>query len=177
MKIAVFCSSQMGNDPTYSEIAFSLGKEIASRGHSLIYGWVNRGLMERVASGALTGWWQVVWYYSKFLENCPDASSDGIEIVLVDTAEERRKKMFEWSDACIVFPGGFWTLWEIAEILIMKQMGKYSKPIGIFNLNFFYDDFEKLLKKMIIESFIEPNLLDDIIIRESMADLLEWLGA
>lgn len=176
MKIAVFCGSQIGVNPTYSEIAFSLWKELAQRGHSLIYWWVNRGLMERVADGVVTWWGQITGYYSRFLENCPNASRDGVEVVFVDTLEERQRKMFEWSDACIILPGGFWTLWEMAEILILKQMGKYSKPIGICNLNYFYNDFQKLLRNMVSEWFVESKLLETIFVRESIADLFEGLG-
>jgi uncharacterized protein (TIGR00730 family) len=176
MKIVVFCGSKAGQDQIYGIEAYELGRDIVRRGHELVYWWGSRGLMGRVAEWALSLGGKVYGYFPRFLENREKAFPKEVEMVFLDTMDQRKVQMFQGSDAAIIIPGGFWTMDEFFEVLTLRQLGQYDKPIGILNVSWFYTPLMNFLHKMVEEGFVEVEHLDLFYMRESRGDLLESMG-
>ncbi len=170
--ILVICWSQTWDIVSLQKEAFLVGQRIAQTKNILMYGWVQRGLMKEVANGCREYGGKVQWYYSEFLENCEDASKDWIETVFLKTNEERKEQMFWKSDMCIVFPWWFWTLSELAELLLLKQGDFYDKPIYIYNKEGFYENLSLFLEGLRQHQFIQQKDTQGVIIVNELQDLL-----
>ena len=139
-KICVFCGARLGDSENYEKVAIELGREIVRRGHSLIYGGGSVGLMGAVAHGVTSTGGQVSAVFPRFLEATEQCIQvDGVDVCLVDSMDVRKVKMYSDADAIIVLPGGFGTMDEFFEVLTLKQVGQFDKPIGLLNVNHFYD--------------------------------------
>ncbi|MCA1294347.1 TIGR00730 family Rossman fold protein [Paenibacillus sp. alder61] len=156
-KIAVFCGSSFGAKDVYKEGAIALGKELAARGLSLVYGGSSVGLMGAVADAVLEEGGQVIGVLPVFLQDREIAHRNLSELIIVDTMHERKAKMAEIADGFIVLPGGAGTMDEFFEIFTWGQLGLHRKPCGLLNLGGYYDLLIELFNHMTDEQFIQEK--------------------
>jgi len=146
--ISVFCGSSDGADPQFREMAALLGQTLASQNIQLIYGGAQVGLMGTVADAVMEKGGAVVGVIPKFLSSKEIAHHNLTELIIVDTMHERKSKMNELCDGVIALPGGYGTLEELFEMLTWGQLGIHTKPIGVLNVNGYYDHLIQLISHM-----------------------------
>lgn len=176
-KIVVFCGSSEGSDPEILEAAIALGKKLASRKITLVYGAAKIGVMGKVAQGALDGNGAVIGVIPDFLKLKEVFHPELTELIVTETMHERKLKMFELSDGIITLPGGYGTLEELFEMITWAQLGLHQKPIGLLNVNGFYDDLLKMLKKMVAQGFLKKENLDMLLVHDTVDGLLYKMEA
>ncbi|MFA7686858.1 MAG: TIGR00730 family Rossman fold protein [Moheibacter sp.] len=174
--ICVFCASSLGNDPVYAETAFELGKYLAENQIDLIYGGAQVGLMGKVAEGSLSHNGKVTGIIPGFLKTKEIAHVSLTELITVKTMHERKALMHDKSDAFIALPGGFGTLEELFEILTWAQLSLHKKPIGILNINGYYDPLIQLVEKMIYEELLRNEYKGMLLISDSIEDLISQMN-
>src|SRR5262245_58208412 len=129
--VCVFCGSRPGARAEYAEAAVSLGRGIAQRGLTLVYGGAKVGLMGLLANGALEAGGRVVGVIPKGLVS-KEIAHDGLtELFLSESMHDRKERMIGLSDAFITIPGGFGTYDEFFEVLTLAQIGFHEKPNAI----------------------------------------------
>lgn len=171
--ITVFCGSSSGSEEIYKLHAIALGKTLAQRNIQIVYGGAKVGLMGAVADGALAAGGKVVGVLPHFLRSKEIAHEGLTELVMVESMHERKTKMHELSDGIIALPGGFGTLEELFEMLTWAQLGLHKKPIGLLNINGFYDHLSKLLHTMVQNGFLKEINHNMLLIGSNTNDLLE----
>ncbi|MFB7515205.1 TIGR00730 family Rossman fold protein [Streptomyces sp. NPDC056144] len=155
MNICVFLSS-VDLDERFSGPAEALGRLLGERGHTLVWGGCDAGLMRVVADGAAAAGGRMVGVSVEFLAHKTRWSAD--EIVMAGDLAERKTVMLERSDAVVVMAGGLGTLDEVAEVLELKKHGRHDKPVVFVNSDGFYDGFEAQLRRMDAEGFLPVPL-------------------
>ncbi|WP_066440561.1 TIGR00730 family Rossman fold protein [Chryseobacterium sp. CCH4-E10] len=171
--ITVFCGSSFGSEDIYKEQAALLGKTLAKNNIQLVYGGANVGLMGAVADGALDEGGRVVGVLPYFLQSKEIAHKKLTELILVETMHERKTKMNELCDGVIVLPGGYGTLEEFFEMITWAQLGLHQKPIGILNIDGFYNDLINLVQNMVDKGFLKQINRDMLLISDTIDELLE----
>ncbi|MEF8816809.1 MAG: TIGR00730 family Rossman fold protein [Salinibacter sp.] len=161
--ICVYCSSSNAIADTYPPVAEALGKEMARRGHELIYGGGAVGLMGVLAEAAHEAGGTVTGVIPSKLQDREGIAYDADELIVTDTMRERKRIMYQNADAFAVLPGGYGTLEEFMEVLTLKQLGYHDRPIAILNVDGFYDT---------LLSFFE-ELRDGRFARAAISDLVE----
>jgi len=126
MKIAVYCGASVGNEPSFATAAQELGQWIASRKNTLVYGGGKAGLMGVLADAVLENGGQVIGVIPTFLKDRELAHPGLTELYVVETMSERKRKMFELSQAFVALPGGPGTLEEITEMISWSRIAKKS---------------------------------------------------
>lgn len=171
--VSVFCGSSSGNDPSYTEEAYRLGKALAKKKISLVYGGAKIGLMGSVASGCLENGGRVIGVIPSFLKTKEVVHEQLSELITVKTMHERKSKMNELSDGIICLPGGFGTMEEFFEILTWGQLGLHEKPMAMLNTNKFYDPLLQLFDQMVKSEFLKKLNFDMVLVSELTDDLLD----
>lgn len=171
--ITVFCGSSFGSDEIYKEQATLLGQTLAKQNIQLIYGGADVGLMGAVADGALHENGKVIGVLPHFLQSKEIAHKNLTELVIVETMHERKTKMNDLCDGVIVLPGGYGTLEEFFEMITWAQLGLHQKPIGILNIDGFYDDLIQLVQNMVDKGFLKQVNRDMLLVSENIDELLE----
>ena len=175
--IAIFCGSSEGYSECYRETAYALGNIIAERGMRVVYGGARIGLMGAVADGALDNDGEVIGVIPHFLRT-KEVTHEGLtDLLLTDTMHERKVKMHELSDAVITLPGGWGTMEEMFEMLTWGQLGLHQKPMGMLNVNGFYDSLRGLADMMVAEGFLKQEIRDMLLFSESIDELLEMMDS
>lgn len=151
--ICVFCGSSEGNDTAIIEQASQLGKTLAEREITLVYGASKLGIMGKVAHAALDHGGKVVGIIPKFLKLKEVVHLGLDEMITTENMHDRKLLMQEKSDAFIALPGGFGTLEELFEIITWSQLGLHHKPIGLLNTSGFYDHLIAMLEEMVRRGF------------------------
>ena len=170
--IVVFCGSGEGYNECYREAAYELGAMLAGRGIRVIYGGAKVGLMGALASGALENGGKVTGVIPTFLKTKEVAHDTLTELIVVDTMHERKLKMHELSDGIITMPGGWGTMEEMFEMLTWGQLGLHEKPVGLLNVNGYYDALKALSDNMVTEGFLDEFVNSSLLISESPEELL-----
>ncbi|MCF6353226.1 MAG: TIGR00730 family Rossman fold protein [Cyclobacteriaceae bacterium] len=155
--ISVFCGSSSGVNPLYAQKAKELGFFIGSNNYHLVYGGGNIGLMGIIANAALKAGGKVTGVLPHFLNKKEVGHVALSKLLLVDSMHERKQKIEQLSDAFIAMPGGFGTLEEVSEMLTWAQLGLHQKPIGLYNINNFYDSLLTQMDVMVKEGFLKPQ--------------------
>ncbi|ATL42483.1 TIGR00730 family Rossman fold protein [Elizabethkingia sp. HX WHF] len=171
-RITVFCGSSFGTESVYEEQAYELGKILAQNTIGLVYGGANVGLMGAVADGVIENGGEAIGVLPHFLKGKEIAHENLTELILVDTMHERKAKMNELSDGVITLPGGFGTLEELFEMLTWAQLGLHQKPIGILNINGFYDELLAFVQTMVNKGFLKSVNQDMLLVDDSIAGLI-----
>lgn len=171
-RITVFCGSSFGNKKEYENQAFKLGQTMSENNIDLVYGGAKVGLMGAVADGVLNKNGKVIGVLPDFLMKKEIAHDDLTELIIVKSMHERKTKMNELSDGVIALPGGFGTLEEFFEMLTWAQLGLHKKPIGILNIDGFYDLLLEFILKMVNEGFLKEINQQMIIVSTDSQDLL-----
>jgi uncharacterized protein (TIGR00730 family) len=173
--VTVFCGSSSGSDPIYRSQAAMLGRILAQQNIRIIYGGAKVGLMGAVADAALSEGGKVVGVIPKFLRSKEIAHERLTELIMVESMHERKTKMHELSDGIIALPGGFGTLEELFEILTWAQLGLHKNPIGLLDINGFYDHLKQLLRTMVDNGFLKAINYDMLLISDDINDLLNQM--
>ena len=161
-RICVFCGSNAGHDARYRAEAETLGRLLASRGIELVYGGGNVGLMGALADACLAADGTVIGVIPEALLGKEVAGRHVdhralTRIEVVDSMHTRKARMAELSDGFIALPGGFGTFEEFCEILTWGQLGFHSKPMGLLNVNGFYDPLLAMFDKAVNEGFLRAQ--------------------
>jgi uncharacterized protein (TIGR00730 family) len=156
--ICVYCGSGPGRSPDYVTAATILGTDMAKRGIGLVYGGGSLGLMGTVAKSVLDHGGTVTGIIPQFLSDKERMLREVQELIVVDDMHQRKRLMFERSDAFVALPGGIGTLEELVEQLTWAQLGRHKKPIVLANIGGFWDPFLHLLGHMRDEAFIRAGL-------------------
>jgi uncharacterized protein (TIGR00730 family) len=170
--IALFCGSSSGFDSIYKSTAQTVGATIAQRGIRLVYGGSKMGLMGAAADGALGAGGDVIGVLPGFLQTKEIAHPDLTELVIVDTMHERKLAMHRLSDAIIALPGGWGTMEELTEMLTWAQLGLHQKPIGLLNVDGFYDSLVQFVISMQGQGFLRPEHAAMLLVKDDINDLL-----
>ncbi len=171
LKICVFCGSSLGAHPSYAEVAARLGRTLAERGMVLVYGGGDVGLMGVVAEAAMRAGGTVVGIIPERLYKLVD-QQELTELLVVKDMHERKALMQEKADAFISMPGGIGTMEELFEVWSWRYIGYHRKPVAILNIEHFYDSLLELLRHMVAEGFLHREILEDLIVGESIDEVL-----
>jgi len=161
-RICVFCGANAGNNPRYRAEAEQLGRLLAARGIELVYGAGNIGLMGAVADACLEAGGTVIGVIpealmGKEVAGRPVDHRALTRIEVVDSMHTRKARMAELADGFIALPGGFGTFEEFCEVLTWGQLGFHTKPMGLLNVNGFYDPLLALFDHAVSEGFLRPQ--------------------
>jgi len=161
-RICVFCGANAGNNPRYRAEAEKLGRLLAARGIELVYGAGNIGLMGAVADACLEAGGTVIGVIpealmGKEVAGRPVDHRALTRIEVVDSMHTRKARMAELADGFIALPGGFGTFEEFCEVLTWGQLGFHTKPMGLLNVNGFYDPLLALFDYAVSEGFLRPQ--------------------
>jgi len=175
--IVVFCGASMSNDPIINKLAYDFGKLLAKQKLQLIYGGAKIGVMGEVASGTLENGGNAIGVIPDFLTSKEVVHTGLSELIITETMHDRKLKMHELSDGIVTLPGGFGTLEELFEMLTWAQLGLHKKPIGILNINGFYDDLLHFIETMIDKGLLKPDQKQLLLIAGTAEELLEKMHA
>ncbi|WP_025115693.1 TIGR00730 family Rossman fold protein [Lysinibacillus fusiformis] len=170
--IAVFCGSSIGASDAYREGAIQLGKELAKRQITLIYGGASVGIMATVADTVLQEGGKVIGVIPTLLEEREIAHQQLTELIVVKTMHERKSKMMELADGFIALPGGPGTLEEFFEVFTWNQIGLIQKPCAIFNIEQYFDLLISFFDHMQQEQFLKEQYREALIVDAEAAALL-----
>ena len=175
--VCVFCGSGPGTNPRFLESARALGKAFAENGVRLVYGGGSLGMMGAIATSVLDHGGLVTGIIPDFLTVRENALTRVQEMIVTPDMHERKRLMFERSDAFIALPGGIGTLEELVEQLTWQQLGRHSKPVLLANIDGFWEPLLTLLAHMRLTQFIRSGLDIDILKAERVEDILPRLRA
>ncbi|MGO2240566.1 MAG: TIGR00730 family Rossman fold protein [Halomonas sp.] len=173
--IAVFCGSNTGGSVAYTDGAVSLGESFADSGIKLIYGGTHKGLMGVLADALLEskGHAHGVITQRLYAKGHLHPKIQAHEVVA--TMRERKGRMAELSDGFVAMPGGIGTLEEFMEVWTLNQLGEICKPLGLFNINGFFDPFMAFIDHMIEERFLPAEHRHSIVVESDPKRLLNSL--
>ncbi|MBC7830830.1 MAG: TIGR00730 family Rossman fold protein [Hyphomicrobium sp.] len=156
--VCVYCGSGLGLNPAYTAAAHTLGAAFAANDIGLVYGGGSLGLMGEVARSTLEHGGHVTGIIPGFLVEKEAMLRDVNEMIVTEDMHERKRLMFERSDAFVALPGGVGTLEELVEQLTWVQLGRHTKPVIVANIDGFWTPFLALLTHMKMDTFIRPGL-------------------
>jgi len=171
--IAVFCGSSSGNDPDITTQAYLLGETFAKQEITLVYGAAKIGVMGKVAQGALDYKGKVIGVIPEFLKMKEVVHLELSELITTENMHQRKLKIHELSDAFIALPGGFGTFEELFEIITWAQLGLHQKPIGLLNVNGFYDHLISMMKTMVDKGLLKHENHELLIVDQNIESLLD----
>ncbi|MBL7767306.1 MAG: TIGR00730 family Rossman fold protein [Chitinophagaceae bacterium] len=175
-RITVFCGSASGVLPVYSQAALELGQMLAKRNIGLVYGGAQIGLMGTVADAVLHAGGEVIGVIPHFLGQREIAHENLTELIRVNDMHERKMKMNELSDGVIALPGGYGTLDELFEMLTWAQLNLHAKPIGLLNINGYYDPLLTFVDHMTEQGFVHPEHRDLLLSDTNLTALFSKMG-
>ena len=152
--VCVFCGSAPGARPSYSRAAEDLGRELAHRGITLVYGGGRLGLMGIVADATLNAGGRVIGVIPRMLIEREAAHSKLTQQHVVTTMHERKTLMADMSDAFIGLPGGMGTFDELVEIVTWAQLGLHAKPVVLANIENYFAPMYAMLDYAVAEKFV-----------------------
>jgi uncharacterized protein (TIGR00730 family) len=156
--ICVYCGSGHGLNANYTAAAVTLGQALARNAIGLVYGGGSLGLMGEVARATLANGGTVTGIIPEFLLSKEKALEAVTDLIVTQDMHERKRLMYEKSDAFVALPGGIGTLEELVEQLTWAQLGRHSKPIIVANIDGFWTPFLDLLAHMKADTFIRSGL-------------------
>ena len=156
MKICIFGAASAHIDEIYIKTVEALGEELAKRGHSLVFGAGATGLMGAAARGFKRGGGLVHGVIPEFFreERIELIYTECDKITYTDTMAERKSTMENEADAFVIVPGGIGTFEELFEVLTLKQLGRHEKAIALYNIDGFFNAYEKLMETLAERKFI-----------------------
>ncbi|WP_234680889.1 LOG family protein [Bradyrhizobium monzae] len=175
--VCVYCGSGPGTNPSFVEAAKALGKALAESNIRLVYGGGSLGLMGAVATSVLDHGGSVTGIIPDFLRMRENALTRVQEMIVTPDMHERKRLMFEHSDAFVALPGGLGTLEELVEQLTWKQLGRHAKPLLLANIDNFWEPLFSLISHMRQTEFIRPGLSVDILMADRVEEILPKLKA
>jgi uncharacterized protein (TIGR00730 family) len=175
--ICVFLGAAAVSNEIYVQATQEFARAIAARGLHLVYGGGGRGLMGALADAMLEAGGTVTGVIPKALIDKEMAHANLTELIVVDSMLERKRIMLEMSDAFVSLPGGFGTLDELFEALTWSQLGVFSKPSAILNVNGFFDPLLEWMNNAVRQGFVRQKAREFLIESNDSEGLLDALLA
>jgi len=174
-RACIFCGSSPGARPAYTEAAEDLGMLLVQNGITLVFGGATVGLMGRIADTVVSEGGEAIGVIPQALVDREIAHLGLTDLHVVDTMHERKQRMADLSDAFVALPGGLGTLDELFEIYTWGQLGMHRKPIGLMNVEGYFDGLVGFLEHAVAERFVREDHRDMLIIEEEPTPMLERL--
>lgn len=173
--ITVFCGSKSGTNPLFEEHTRKMGKILAEKNVTVIYGGGNRGLMGAVANAALENNGKVIGIIPELLASFENQHDGLTELHIVDSMHSRKIMLYEKCDAAVILPGGYGTLDEVFELLTWNQLNIHNKPIFFLNTNGFYDHLIAHIDRMHQEEFLYYHPNEKMTILNKPEDIIPFI--
>jgi uncharacterized protein (TIGR00730 family) len=171
--ICVYCGSADGISPNFVSAARSTGSTLARAGLTVVFGGGRTGLMGALADAALEAGGRVIGVITESM-NTPALAHPGLtRLEVTATIHQRKARMYELADGYIALPGGFGTLDELFETLTWGQIGEHAKPVGLLNVNGYYDPLLAMLDRAVDEKFLFPEHRQALLCASEPARLLD----
>ncbi|KAL9228052.1 hypothetical protein vseg_003670 [Gypsophila vaccaria] len=174
-RICVFCGSSQGKKSSYQEAATELGKELVSRNIDLVYGGGSIGLMGLVSQAVHSGGRHVIGVIPKTLMPREITGETVGEVKAVADMHQRKAEMARHSDAFIALPGGYGTLEELLEVITWAQLGIHDKPVGLLNVDGYYNSLLSFIDQAVEEGFVSPSARRIILSAPTAGELVKKL--
>lgn len=174
MRICLYGSGSRNIAEIYTNEAYKLGQEMALRGHTLVFGGGDTGMMGACAHGVHDNNGFSIGIAPEWIGEFEPLCKDCSKFIYVDTMDERKNKFLENSDAFIISPGGIGTLDEFFEIITLKKLKQHSKEIIVFNIDHFFDKMLEMIDEMGEKGFLYKQ--DDIFkIADTIDEIFDYL--
>ena len=174
--ICVFCGSKPGTDPDHAKAAKAFGEALAERGIKLVYGGGRIGLMGIIADSVAVNKGDVIGVIPEFLMHLEVGNLQAGELVITDSMHTRKARMFELSDAIVIFPGGLGTLDEAFEIITWKQLRQHDKPVVLVDINGYWTPFQELVRSVVSGGYAHEKVLDLFSVVSSVDDIFDAIA-
>lgn len=175
--ICIYCGSTEGKGTVYAEAARRMGETLAKRGIRLVYGAGKTGLMGALAEGVLQAGGEVTGVVCDNLNTPALIHANLTQLEVVRTIQQRKARMNELADAIVALPGGFGTFDELFEALTWAQIGMHQKPIGLLNVNGYFDPLLAMIDHAYREGFLYPEHLKLLVHAAEPETLVDALAA
>ena len=175
MNICMFGASSSTLHEDYYKGAADLGKEMAKRGHTLVFGGGNEGLMGSCVKALDENGGYSIGIAPRFFDKPGILYENCSEFFFTDTMRQRKQMMEENSDAFIIVPGGIGTFEEFLELLTRTQRGRHNQPLAVFNIRNYYNNMVKMLKEASCEGFLKDTNLDLFSVFDNVSELLNYV--
>ena len=174
-KLCVFCGSSDGKSSEHMEMVIRLGKKLAERGVTLVYGGGNWGLMGALARSIMDNGGKAIGVIPECFDGHELSILDGVEEIKVPDFATRKQKMLDISDAFLTITGGIGSLDELSDLWTWKSLGLHDKPVGLYNHNGFYNDLIKFLEHTNTEGFTADKSINVLSISDNLDVILDVL--
>jgi uncharacterized protein (TIGR00730 family) len=174
-RVCVYAGSTLGARPQYADAARALARVLCGRRRAIVFGGSRTGLMGVLADEALALGGEVIGVIPRHLMAREIAHRSLTDLQVVETMHERKARMAELADAFVALPGGIGTLEEFVEMLTWSQLGLHAKPIGVVNVDGYYDGLLAFLQHAVGEGFLSPVTRDRVAVESDPAALLDQL--
>jgi len=175
--VCVYCGSSPGRDPAFAQAARDLGRLLAERQITLVYGGGHVGLMGLIADATLAAGGEVHGVITRALEQKEVAHQGLSRLQIAESMHDRKRAMAEAADGFIMLPGGLGTLEEFFEAATWTQLGIQSKPCGVLNIGGYFDPLIDLLQRSVEERFVRREHCDQLLVGTDPASLVDALAA
>ena len=176
-RIAIYCGSATPSDPIYMQIAREIGAKLAKKGITIVYGGGKVGLMGAVADSAMEAGGEVIGVIPEALVAAEVAHQGLTELHVVPDMHTRKALFTSLCDGFITLPGGVGTMDELWEAVSWSQLGYHDKPVGLLNVDSFYNQLIAFNQHMIDTGFIRQPHANILISRDNLDDLLEAMAS
>ncbi len=176
-KVCVYCGSSDVIHAPYMEAARDMGRELAARGMTLIYGAGGTGMMGALADACLEQGGRVIGVIPKMFNTHQLVHKGLSELHVLENLHARKARMAEMADAFIALPGGLGTFEELFEILTWAQIGLHTNPVGVLNVNGYFDPLLDLIERAQSRGFMYVEHQDLLIAETTVATLLDRMHA
>lgn len=176
MKVCVFCGSSMGNDMRYQEAAAQLGEVLAQNDCTMYYGGGNVGLMKIIADRMIEKGKEVIGVMPNLIIDMEIGHNGISRMIETESMSERKSILIDDSDAFIAMPGGFGTLDELFEVVVLNQLKITDKPVALYNTLNYYDGLIKFIDHGVSQGFIRKEHRDNIIVSDNPETLFKELS-
>jgi len=183
MKIAVYLGSSLHCQKKYNQLAFETGRLLALAGHTIIYGGANVGTMKDLADGAESAGGEIIGVFPAHFKGTKEVQESGVKVcreklsqmIWVRDFAERKRKMEELSECCLILPGSFGTLDELFTFACDNCIGIHNKKAYILNYEGFYNPLKDLLRNTEMAGFLKPETISIINFCDSVGDFLRMI--
>ena len=176
MRFCVFTGASRGLRQTHADAVEHLGTELSRRGHGLVYGGGHVGLMGVLADAVLAGGGEVIGVIPQHLMDRELAHRQVTDLQVVPDMHTRKARMAEQADAFVALPGGIGTLEELFEVWTWAHLGLHSKPIGVLNVDGFFDHLLTFCDQMVADGFLPSDSRAFLVVADDAATLLDALA-
>lgn len=175
MNICVYGASSNDLDKVHFEQSYALGSLLAIKGHTLVFGAGNHGVMGSVARGAHDNGGKIIGISPRFFDYDDILYAECTELIFTETMRERKEMMENTSDAFVMAPGGIGTFEEFFEVLTLKQLNKHSKPIAVLNVDGYYNPMLEMLRHSVEKGFMGADCMEIFKVFDKVEDVINYL--